>query len=236
MVRFLVVAFGVAWPLQFAVAFGIVPAALELPLLGLAGLAPTLAALACDLRALAPLRGPWPLPWIAGAALAPTVLVVVSGLLAGKAPALAAPYLGAVLWPPLGEEPGWRGFLHRRVSERRGPLVAALLVSGCWAIWHLPTAFYPGADLAAFPLYAVGVACAGIIMAWAVERTRSLPVAVVAHAGLNGVFVQRDGGLTSRLIFLALLGLGVAAAARALARRAAPPESERKTWPLASDA
>lgn len=36
------------------------------------------------------------------------------------------------------EEPGWRGFLQPELQTRFSPLVAAILVSLVWSLWHLP--------------------------------------------------------------------------------------------------
>ncbi len=36
------------------------------------------------------------------------------------------------------EEPGWRGFLQPELQKRFSPLVAALIVSVFWSLWHLP--------------------------------------------------------------------------------------------------
>lgn len=47
------------------------------------------------------------------------------------------------------EEPGWRGLLQPFLQKRFSPLVAALIVSLFWSLWHLPlflNGFYP-ADL-----------------------------------------------------------------------------------------
>jgi membrane protease YdiL (CAAX protease family) len=45
------------------------------------------------------------------------------------------------------EEPGWRGFLQPELQKRFSPLVAALIVSLFWSLWHLPlylNGFYGG--------------------------------------------------------------------------------------------
>lgn len=39
------------------------------------------------------------------------------------------------------EEPGWRGFLQPELQRRFSPLVAAILVSFAWSLWHLPLFF-----------------------------------------------------------------------------------------------
>ncbi len=45
------------------------------------------------------------------------------------------------------EEPGWRGVLQPELQKRFSPLVAALIVSAFWSLWHLPlylNGFYSG--------------------------------------------------------------------------------------------
>jgi uncharacterized protein len=44
------------------------------------------------------------------------------------------------------EEPGWRGMLQPEMQRRFSPLIAALMVSFFWSLWHLPlylNGFYP---------------------------------------------------------------------------------------------
>lgn len=50
------------------------------------------------------------------------------------------------------EEPGWRGFLQPELQTRFSPLVAAILVSFVWSLWHLPlflNGFYEAGGLVA---------------------------------------------------------------------------------------
>lgn len=58
------------------------------------------------------------------------------GLPAGLAP-LSGIALALVLngW---GEELGWRGYLFPLLSQRQSDLMAALVLSAIWALWHLP--------------------------------------------------------------------------------------------------
>jgi membrane protease YdiL (CAAX protease family) len=44
---------------------------------------------------------------------------------------------------PVGEEFGWRGFALPRLSQRGGPLMAALVLGLPWALWHLPNWWVP---------------------------------------------------------------------------------------------
>jgi len=238
--RFLIVAFGVAWLLQLLVVFAPVPAVAVLPLLGLAGIAPTLAAIACEgwRGALAPLRGPWPLPWLALVLFGPVAIAgtaaALDHLLGGPSPGVAAPFVGALVLPPIGEEPGWRGALHRQLRASHGVRIAAVAGGTIWAAWHLPTACYPGATLTGFVPYAVAVAAAGVVLVWLVERTGSLPVAVIAHVGLNLGLVHGDGGLRVRWLVAGVFVVLAALALRSRTLRATASPSASSTcsaWP-----
>ena len=47
-----------------------------------------------------------------------------------------------LLFTALNEEPGWRGFLLRRLQSRFSPLTASFLVWLPWALWHGPLDFF----------------------------------------------------------------------------------------------
>ncbi|MEF8939162.1 MAG: CPBP family intramembrane glutamic endopeptidase [Salinivenus sp.] len=42
----------------------------------------------------------------------------------------------------LGEEIGWRGFLHRRLEEGLGFWAASSVVGLVWGVWHIPAVYY----------------------------------------------------------------------------------------------
>jgi len=52
-----------------------------------------------------------------------------------------------ILFPGLGEEPGWRGFALPRLQELYGPLFGTLILAVLHGFWHLPVYFIPGAIL-----------------------------------------------------------------------------------------
>jgi uncharacterized protein len=52
-----------------------------------------------------------------------------------------------ILFPSLGEEPGWRGFALPRLQKQYGPLVGTLILAVLHGLWHLPVYFIPGAIL-----------------------------------------------------------------------------------------
>ena len=52
-----------------------------------------------------------------------------------------------ILFPSLGEEPGWRGFALPRLQQQYGPLIGTLILAVLHGLWHLPVYFIPGAIL-----------------------------------------------------------------------------------------
>jgi uncharacterized protein len=55
-------------------------------------------------------------------------------------PGVVVPFLHTNLW----EELGWTGFLQSTLQERRGPLLASLIVVPFFALFHLPARFVAG--------------------------------------------------------------------------------------------
>jgi uncharacterized protein len=55
-------------------------------------------------------------------------------------PGVILPFLHTNLW----EELGWAGFLQSTLQERRGPLLASIMVAPFFALFHLPTLFVSG--------------------------------------------------------------------------------------------
>lgn len=52
-----------------------------------------------------------------------------------------------IIYPSLGEEPGWRGFALPRLQQLYGPLAGTLILGVLHGLWHLPVYFVPGAIL-----------------------------------------------------------------------------------------
>lgn len=55
-------------------------------------------------------------------------------------PGVILPFLHTNLW----EELGWTGFLQSTLQERRGPLLASVMVASVFALFHLPAYFVAG--------------------------------------------------------------------------------------------
>lgn len=88
---------------------------------------------------------------------------------------------------PLGEEMGWRGFLQPHLESRFGWLLATLIVSSIWAIWHAPlwTIASPQSEIP-FYIFFVHVMAYGIMIASAQSIAgQSLVPAVLLHLLFN---------------------------------------------------
>jgi membrane protease YdiL (CAAX protease family) len=178
MLRFFGIAFAITWIAQFGiVALSIEPGSpLGLALLLVAGFGPTIAAFACGRPSFG---APADLTLILIALALPSLINLIFGGHPGGGPEI----LAAVL-PPLGEEPGWRGYAQERMVARFGRPLGFLLLGIIWSVWHLPTTFLYGGVLATFPLFLCRTTLASIWVSWIYERSGILG-AIVAHAGLN---------------------------------------------------
>ena len=86
-----------------------------------------------------------------------------------------------------GEEIGWRGFLQPWLQRRHSALVAAVVVSVVWALWHLPlfgiTPTYRAMPAVGFVGFYLSLLVGALILAWLFIASRgSVLVVAVFHA------------------------------------------------------
>ena len=161
-----------------------------------------------------------------------------AGLLAG----IAAGLLAGVF-----EEIGWTGFAVPRLRRDRGVVAAGLLLGVVWALWHfLPYAGESGTPAGALSLeaflppvvfFVAVLPVFRVMMIWVWDRTASLPVAMVMHAGLSAttafIFAPQVTGAALAGFYLALavvLWVVVAAVALTDRRRRSRPSPQRRAF------
>ncbi len=237
---FCVFTYCITWGLQFGfIATGQpIGTPLSLLLLTLAAVVPSLVAVAISWRsggrsAAAGLWGPpgWSRSgWsLAALALRPATIAIAAGmgmLLGGPAPTTAFSLfaLGSALVASFGEELGWRGFAYSRLIDRwerispaLGVVWANLSLGLLWALWHLPTAFFPGAGGidSTFARYVALVVGMSVLIGWVFERSgRRTMTAVIAHMGINLSLLHLPAGtLTATCELLVVFGLAALASA-----------------------
>ena len=121
---------------------------------------------------------------------------------------------------PLGEEPGWRGYLLDRLAERRRGMFASVLIAVLWAVWHVPLLVALGvplgpaslAELAGFSL---------LIDSLYLLSGRNLLVAMLCHQGVSTQFMffssQARTAIGLVTLFLVAISLRLVAERGALA-------------------
>jgi len=96
-------------------------------------------------------------------------------------------FLIGLLFVALGEEPGWRGYLHPALSSRIGPVMAALAICPIWAIWHYPL-MGSQLPLDLLPQFLISLTGGSFVLAWLTMRAKGgvLP-AMLCHGMINGI-------------------------------------------------
>jgi membrane protease YdiL (CAAX protease family) len=120
------------------------------------------------------------LPPLLIAAVAAELAVLGDPLDIGSPLSAARDYLATLLLvAALGggqEEPGWRGYAQTRFQARWPMFRATLLLGTVWGAWHLP-------------VYGLGGFAGPLLFiwfySWLYNRTRSVLLCVLLHAGLN---------------------------------------------------
>lgn len=88
------------------------------------------------------------------------------------------------------EEPGWRGFATPRLMSRFHPILANVIVSFFWVLWHIPLYFGnwsgKGQPMLWFFIYAIGLS---IILTWLYfKSSKSIIPVMLLHGATNIVF------------------------------------------------
>lgn len=105
-----------------------------------------------------------------------------------------------IIFPGLGEEPGWRGFALPRLQHQYGPLVGSLILGTLHGLWHLPAYFIPGAildgrfNLAVFAANTCSIIALTVIWTWLFNNAnQSIFFAMLVHGTSNAVsgFIPR---------------------------------------------
>lgn len=144
----------------------------------------------------------YPLIFLLGASAYIGIAPVVA--LLQKWPLLFTAYLPTaaigILYPSLGEEPGWRGFALPRLQQQHGPLVGSLLLGVLHGCWHFPAYFLPGFilpgrfDPVAFAANTCAIIVMTVIWTWLFNRGNgSVLLIMLVHGASNaasGLFSQ----------------------------------------------
>lgn len=98
-----------------------------------------------------------------------------------------------------GEEIGWRGFALPRLQQKYNALVATLILSLFWALWHVPTFFYrPGyssMDLFGVIGWLFSIAMGAVLLTWLYNSSRgSILIVSLFHGSVDIAFTSKGVG------------------------------------------
>lgn len=114
------------------------------------------------------------------------VLLIHRLLFAADSAAPAAAPWALLLWFPigaLGEELGWRGYLHKRLDGRLAGLASSLVVGVLWALWHVGMYQNGPLFMAFFALLMVSYSV--VIYALVADAGFSVLLATIFHLMIN---------------------------------------------------
>ena len=140
-------------------------------------------------------------------------------LLTGYLPAA----LIGIIYPSLGEEPGWRGFALPRLQKDRGPLAGSLILGTLHALWHLPAYGIVGAisetgwDTTVFVANSLAIIASTFIWTWLFNSGKgSILFAMFVHGVSNANSALIGGLVPEGAPDAPFFAFGVMAAAAAL--------------------
>ncbi len=131
------------------------------------------------------------------------------GALAGKWPLFFAMFLPEVLLPfvfiQIFEEAGWTGFMQHALQERRGPLLASVLVAPAFMLMHLPPLLMDsgvglGLLIVAGALV-IAMAFFRVVVTWLYNASgRSVLIVALFHSAFNSGTSLGEQRFTGELI------------------------------------
>jgi len=165
-----------------------------------------------------------------------SVLAILSGLvIKGNLPAVDTA-VGYVMHPltiipfaivrmvygPLPEELGWRGYALDRLQRKWNALVSSLVLGVIWAVWHTPMFFMRGSLMSeVLPLWSMefwvvmgpGILAGSVVMTWIYNNTqRSTLAAILFHFMMNftAEFLRLPGDIkTYQFVWLTIIAIVV---------------------------
>ena len=112
----------------------------------------------------------------------------------GLLPWLPIVFIVPVIFGPLAEEFGWRGFLLPLLDPRSRPIRSSVIVGFIWALWHAPLFWAKsGTAISGFEvtiplvaLFFVAVIGSSFIYTWVFYNTSgNIVMAILIHLGMN---------------------------------------------------
>ncbi len=98
------------------------------------------------------------------------------------------------MFPALGEEIGWRGFLYPQLTARFGRIKGSILGGIIWGAWHWPLIWligyeygygYAGFPVSGMLIFCVSTTAAGVLCSRVYEQSKCIWVPSLCHGAFN---------------------------------------------------
>lgn len=127
---------------------------------------------------------------------------------------LVTSFLNTLVFGPMGEELGWRGYALNELQKKYSPLRSALILGVVWGFWHTPLWFasgFIGVDLIKYiVLFMIGIVSFSIILTLFYNLNKNLLIPILMHLLFNFSLVVIKGDLLDVLVYFMLGYFGVA--------------------------
>ena len=122
-------------------------------------------------------------------ALLPDTQTIIDTIASTGVATTISVFLWHLLWGPLGEQLGWRGYMLNELHKEYSPLTAALIKGVLWGFWHAPlwlVSGYTGMHLLKYSLFfMILMISASVIIAFFYRLNHTLLIPIVIHQMLN---------------------------------------------------
>ncbi|MBD3274691.1 MAG: CPBP family intramembrane metalloprotease [Candidatus Marinimicrobia bacterium] len=112
-------------------------------------------------------------------------------------------FIASIFSSPLGEEPGWRGYVYKDLHPKLGIHKTSILVGTLWWIWHIPL-FITLGEMPSVSSYLVLLGHSFLIDFLFIFSGCNLLVAMLYHQGINTALIFFNPG-TDTFIGVAIL-------------------------------
>jgi membrane protease YdiL (CAAX protease family) len=128
---------------------------------------------------------------------------------------LAGYWIADIIFYGFGEEVGWRGYALPKLQRGRSALMATLILSVFWALWHVPLFWFAGGlqamGIGEIAGWFFSIVTGSILLSWLYNSSRGSILAVALFHGVLDIVILSPVGGNLPFVMGALLTLwGVA--------------------------
>jgi membrane protease YdiL (CAAX protease family) len=138
-----------------------------------------------------------------------TTGVSVSSQLISSPSKLITLFFYQLIWGPMGEELGWRGYAINVLQKKHSPLKCAIIIAGVWGFWHMPLWFvseYSGMKLVQYIIFfLICITAVSIIITAFYNLNHNLIIPILIHQFFNYINAVQTNEMLHNIKIYAVL-------------------------------